>query len=88
MTPKPYTIDRRATFTQARQVMRDHAIRHLPVVERGELCGIVSSRDLIMFEAGGADPNVAQVNVAMLESPFIVTGVSVRPNFHDTRTAT
>lgn len=74
MTPKPYTIDRRATFAEARRVMREHAIRHLPVVEHGELCGVVSQRDLAMFEAGGADPHIAQVDAVMFESPFIVTG--------------
>lgn len=55
-------------------MMHDHAIRHLPVVERGKLCGIVSQRDLTLFEAGGANPEVAQVGAAMIDAPFTVTG--------------
>jgi len=73
MTTKPYTIERCGTFAEARRIMRDHAIRHLPVVDRGELCGIVSERDIAMFVAGGADPYVADVDAAMVERPFVVT---------------
>lgn len=73
MTLKPYTIEKRGTFAQARRIMRDHAIRHLPVVDGGRLCGVVSERDISMFVAGGADPYLAEIDAAMVERPFIVT---------------
>jgi len=73
MTPKPFTIDRLATIAEAHRFMQEHAIRHLPVVDKGELCGIVSDRDLVAFENAGADPNMSLVHSAMTEHPFIVT---------------
>jgi acetoin utilization protein AcuB len=73
MTAKPYTIDRRATLAEAHKVMRLHGIRHLPVLDDGELCGIVSERDLTLYESGGGDPEQALVNAAMSDCPFIVT---------------
>jgi len=46
MTRQPWTITSDATLEQARQLMREHQIRHLPVLEGGKLAGIVSERDL------------------------------------------
>lgn len=73
MTASPFTIDRLATIADAHRFMQEHAIRHLPVVDKGELCGIVSERDLVAFENVGADPNTSLVHAAMTERPFIVT---------------
>jgi acetoin utilization protein AcuB len=46
MTRQPWTISRRATLPHAYQVMRDHAVRHLPVVDAGKLVGVLSERDI------------------------------------------
>ena len=46
MTPFPYSIDIDATLEDARALMTEHEIRHLPVVEDGELCGMLSERDM------------------------------------------
>jgi acetoin utilization protein AcuB len=73
MTSKPYTIERGASFAEARALMHGHHIRHVPVVDRGELCGIVSLRDLALYEAGGADPASARIDLVMVDSTFIVT---------------
>ncbi|MBX3160442.1 MAG: CBS domain-containing protein [Deltaproteobacteria bacterium] len=73
MTANPYTIDRRATLAEARRVMQEHNIRHLPVLDRGDLCGVISDRDLRLYEGAGSNPDEALVNAAMSESPFIVT---------------
>jgi acetoin utilization protein AcuB len=73
MTANPFTIDRRATLADARRVMQEHDIRHLPVLDRGELCGMVSDRDLKLYEGGGGDPEESLVNSAMSDCPFIVT---------------
>lgn len=73
MTPKPYTIGRGATFAEARALMHDHAIRHVPVVDQGQLCGVVSLRDLALCEASGTDPATARIDLVMIDSPFVVT---------------
>lgn len=46
MTPFPHHIDAGATLTEARAMMEEHAIRHLPVFESGDIVGVISERDL------------------------------------------
>lgn len=73
MTSQPWTIERTTTLAEARELMREHKIRHLPVVDEGELCGIISERDLLLCETrSGARPDTILVEVAMVENPFIV----------------
>ena len=50
MTAQPWTIRRDATLTQARDIMREHRVRHLPVLEAGKLVGILSERDVLLLE--------------------------------------
>jgi acetoin utilization protein AcuB len=45
MTPTPLTIDEDTDLVTARRILRDKNIRHLPVVHRGKLSGILSERD-------------------------------------------
>lgn len=74
MTCCPWTIERRATLADAHALMRDHEIRHLPVVDNGELCGILSERDLLLYETGtGERPETVTVERVMTEHPFIAT---------------
>jgi CBS domain-containing protein len=44
MTPTPHTIDADEPFGCALLIMHDHGFRHLPVLEKGKLVGIVSAR--------------------------------------------
>lgn len=46
MTPFPHAIDIDAPLTDARRMMVEHEIRHLPVKEDGKLVGLVTDRDL------------------------------------------
>lgn len=46
MTTDLATVTSNTDIAEAAQVMADRGIRHLPVVERGKLLGIVSIRDL------------------------------------------
>jgi CBS domain-containing protein len=46
MTTDLATVEPRADIAEAAQLMAERGIRHLPVVERGELAGIISIRDL------------------------------------------
>jgi acetoin utilization protein AcuB len=74
MSPRPYTIDRGATLASAHVAMREHGVRHLPVVDGGDLCGIVSDRDLHFFEAVAHLPAGTRVEDVMTERPCVVTG--------------
>jgi acetoin utilization protein AcuB len=52
MTPDPATIDPQASVAEVWDLMRELEIRHVPVVERGVLVGMVSDRDLAHFDIG------------------------------------
>ncbi|PZR16816.1 MAG: CBS domain-containing protein [Archangium gephyra] len=73
MTRSPHTIGHEQTLTVAHRLMSESEIRHLPVLERGRLIGIVSQRDLHMVQTlGNVDPDRVQVNQAMTEGAFSV----------------
>jgi len=46
MTPYPLTVTPQASIAEAWDVMRELAVRHVPVVEDGVLVGMLSDRDL------------------------------------------
>ena len=48
MTPDPVTVTKAMTVTDAARTMVDNRVGALPVVEEGDLVGIVSEGDLIM----------------------------------------
>jgi CBS domain-containing protein len=50
MTSNPVTIAPKASMAEAHHVMRQHSIRHLPVVDADRMVGLVSLYDLHLFE--------------------------------------
>lgn len=50
MTRQPWTIARDAPLDHAKELMRAHEIRHLPVLDGGTLVGVVSERDIYRLE--------------------------------------
>lgn len=50
MTRQVLTIRADAKIPLAHALMREHEIRHLPVLEAGKLVGVVSERDLYLIE--------------------------------------
>ena len=51
MTRTPLTIGRDQTLASAHRLMREHHLRHLPVLHGGALVGVVSQRDLYLVES-------------------------------------
>jgi CBS domain-containing protein len=51
MTPKPVTVSSDDGILAAAQLMGERNLRHLPVVEGGNLVGIVSIKDVLGFLA-------------------------------------
>lgn len=47
MRENPVTIDPSATLAAAQELMSEHEVRRLPVVERGELVGIITNSDIL-----------------------------------------
>lgn len=46
MTPFPHHIDAAATLADAAEMMETRNVRHLPVLERGDVIGVLSESDL------------------------------------------
>jgi CBS domain-containing protein len=49
MTRDPITVDTSATHGEAAMMMIHGGFRHVPIVDHGELVGIVSIRDLLLL---------------------------------------
>ncbi|MBA4146046.1 MAG: histidine kinase [Azospira oryzae] len=49
MTKNPYTVTLESSIEDCMQIMSDRHFRHLPVVDNGELIGIISIGDVVRF---------------------------------------
>jgi acetoin utilization protein AcuB len=54
MTRHPIPVEAEPPFMEARLILKDKNIRHLPVVDRGKLIGVVTDRDLKEAGPSGA----------------------------------
>lgn len=73
MTKSPITIGRSASLAKAHDLMREHDIRHLPVMQGGRVVGIVSRGDLHLLETIGEFPlEAVDVAEAMTANPYVV----------------
>ncbi len=57
MTPFPYSVELENSLDDARRLMNDHGIHHLPVKRGGELVGVLSYRDLELRLDRGDEPS-------------------------------
>jgi acetoin utilization protein AcuB len=73
MSPAPQSIGHDQPLSVAHKMMREHHIRHLPVLDAGVLVGIVSDRDLYFIETlRDVDPDDVTVEDAMTPNPDFV----------------
>jgi acetoin utilization protein AcuB len=71
MTECPLTIGKDQPLSVAHRLMREHRIRHLPVLHMGSLVGIVTDRDLRLVETlADVDPDQATIEEAMTPDPY------------------
>jgi acetoin utilization protein AcuB len=69
MTPSPLTIGRAQTLSTAQRKMREHAIHHLPVLDGGQIVGLLSERDILLVESlPGTNPTDVRAEEAMVQS--------------------
>jgi CBS domain-containing protein len=73
MTQQPITIGRGESLATAHEMMRIHGCRHLPVLEHGELVGVLTQRDLYLLETiAGVDLTKDHVDEAMVTDAYAV----------------
>lgn len=71
MTTMPHSVERDLKVSQAMDLMRKYQIRHLPVQHGGQLCGVISDRDVkLALSFSGADQMT--VEDVMTPDPYIV----------------
>lgn len=74
LTRSPHAIGRDQPLALALAMMKKYRIRHLPVLDGGELVGVLSERDLHLIQAlEGVDPKRVTVEEAMSTSIYAVT---------------
>lgn len=71
MTKAPHTIEGNSSLKLAQEIMQEHKVRHLPVVAKGKVVGVLSERTLKMALGlkGAQAYTVAEV---MTENPYSV----------------
>lgn len=71
MTTMPHSVERDLLVSQAMELMRKYQIRHLPVQHGGQLCGVISDRDVkLALSFSGAEQMT--VEDVMTPDPYIV----------------
>lgn len=73
MTPLPHTIGPEQSLASACRRMNRLGVHHLPVLDDGGLCGMVSERDILILRSHTRiDPERCSVEDAMTSKPFVV----------------
>lgn len=73
MTCQPHAVEAGEAVENAQKLMKDLDIRHLPVMERGEVVGIVSDRDIRMaLSLSESNPRLLLVKDICHEHPYVV----------------
>lgn len=73
MTPSPHTINATQTLEFAQEKMRELGVRHLPVLQGGQLMGVLSERDIQFVESfDSLKPDEIQVEEAYSSDVYAV----------------
>lgn len=63
MSPSPLTLEATATLADAVELMGEHGVRHVPIVDNGSVVGIVSDRDVKM----ALGPDARELDIAAID---------------------
>ena len=73
MSRSPHTIGKDMSLAMASKVMREHGVRHLPVLDGGQVIGILSNRDVYLLETlKDVEESRVTVEEAMSAEPYSV----------------
>lgn len=71
MTPMPHTINPGVPLKTALEMMREHRIRHLPVLFAGKLMGVITDRD-IKLASSFSQASTLKVDDVLTPDPYAV----------------
>jgi CBS domain-containing protein len=69
MTPDPMTVSPQEEVETCRVLMKRHGFRHLPICEGTQLRGMVSLRDILLYDLDAKDEEVRMMRA------YIQTGI-------------
>lgn len=73
MTTFPHSIGVDQTLQVAKEMLREHGVRHLPVQRGGELLGVLTHRDIhFVLSVDKRQPSEMLVEDAYTQEPYIV----------------
>jgi acetoin utilization protein AcuB len=73
MTLGPHSVGVDQPLSVAHRIMREHGIRHLPVLRGGKLVGVVTQRDLYLVETlREVEASSVRVEEAMTDDAYVV----------------
>lgn len=73
MTAMPHSIGAEQTLKTAHDMMRNHQIRHLPVMSGGQVTGVLSDRDVkLALSINGVNPENTKVEEIASSEVFLV----------------
>ena len=73
MSSSPLTVNSDKTLEFAKEMMNKNHIRHLPVLDGGEIVGLISERDIdFIMNYQGASLAQSKVSDAMTSDPYSV----------------
>src|SRR5205085_2866717 len=68
MSSEPQSVERSTPLTQAARLMKEHDVGSLPVVDGGQLMGIVTDRDIVVRAIASSDGNLSSMTVGDIAS--------------------
>mgnify|MGYP000145869695 CR=1 FL=1 len=71
MTSHPHSIGVAQPLAVAERMMKEHHIRHLPVLNGGKIVGILSDRDAELSRRFGTKEKALTVEDAMMPDPYV-----------------
>ena len=74
MTPFPYSVQLETTLTAVKKLIQDHNIHHIPVMNSGEIVGVITGRDVEAKEKMAHVDNEKSLEVlhVNMTKPYIV----------------
>lgn len=75
MTPFPYSVTLNSLLSDARKLMKEHNVNHLPIIEENKIVGIIARRDIRArkeIRLQTEDKRTLKVKDAYIAAPYIV----------------